>query len=190
WPVSCGPQPCWRPAGSPRGEGGRAAPVTVEWWTKPPALPSPRLVSRPVVNHLASRAHGDEGDAVELVEEGRDGARLRSMAPRGERASLQPFGGLVGIATARVSCVGSENGREERASNKMNARSRWQGRAAAVVRYGASLSSPWDPHLRKLFPVDVNNEFRATIGVVGAPVADDGDGDTGDIDLLDRERAA
>lgn len=152
----------------------------MEWWTKPPALPSPRLVSRPVVNHLASRAHGDEGDDVELVEEGRDGARLRSMAPRGERASLQPFGGLVGIATARVSCVGSENGREERAPIQMDARSRYEGRLSALA----------DRHLRELFPVDVENEFRATIGVVGAPVADDGDGDTGDIDLLDRERAA
>src|SRR5699024_3381024 len=180
WAVSWGPQPCWRPAGSPRGEGGRAAPVTVEWWTKPPALPAPRLVSRPVVNHLASRGHGDEGDAVELVEEGRDGARLRSMAPRGEGASLQPFGGLEGIATARVSCVGSENGREERAFVQMDARSSWEGRHSA----------PAGRHLSGLFPVAVENEFRATIGVVGAPVADDGDGDTGDIDLLDRERAA
>src|SRR5690625_7943796 len=84
------------------------------------------------------------------------------MAPRGERASLQPFGGLVGIATARVSCVGSENGREERASIQMDARSRCEGRLSALA----------DRHLRELFPVDVENEFRATIGVVGAPVAD------------------
>lgn len=117
---------------------------------------------------------------MELVEEGRDGARLRSIAPRGERASLQPFGGLVGIATARVSCVGSENGREERAPIQMDARSRYEGRLSALA----------DRHLRELFPVDVENELRATIGVVGAPVADDGDGDTGDIDLLYRERAA
>src|SRR5699024_5343234 len=53
-----------------------------------------------------------------------------------------------------------------------------------------SVSSSADSHLGELVAVEIEDELRAAVGVVGAPVADDGHRALGDGDLLDGKRAA